>query len=280
MCGSAVSAVTMRMWILGSGSRGNAVVLESGDTRLLIDAGFAASTLVERLKLAAIAPESIQAVVVTHEHTDHVRGVRVLCQRFAWDSYATTGTIAACGDLATVGAIAFHAGDGLTIGDIDLLSVRASHDAAEPVILVATSRTSGARAGIAYDLGIATQSVSDALRNLDMLLLEANHDESMLHSGPYPASVRARIASRSGHLSNGGAGQLAREVAHRDLRHIVLAHLSEKCNTPRAALADVHAAVSHTRFTGRLTAAHQDRVAGPFEPPARRAVAVQLALSL
>jgi phosphoribosyl 1,2-cyclic phosphodiesterase len=122
--------------------------------------------------------------------------------------------------------------------------------------------------------------VTDALRNLDMLILEANHDELMLHAGPYPASVRARISGRSGHLSNARAGQLAREVAHRDLRQIVLAHLSEKCNTPRTALTDVHSAVSRTRFSGRLTAAHQDRVAGPFEPDARRSAPVQLAFEL
>ncbi|MFI5240057.1 MAG: MBL fold metallo-hydrolase, partial [Gemmatimonadales bacterium] len=219
----------MKVWLLGSGSRGNAVVLESGDSRLLIDAGFAASVLVERLRIADIAPESIQAVVVTHEHTDHVRGVRVLCQRFKWASYATAGTIASCRDLTDCGTTSFRAGAGLSIGDIDLLSVRSSHDAAEPVIVVATSRSSGARTGIAYDLGVATQSVTDALRDLDMLILEANHDELMLHAGPYPASVRARISGRSGHLSNGRAGQLAREVAHRDLRQIVLAHLSEKC---------------------------------------------------
>lgn len=270
----------MRIWLLGSGSRGNAMVLESGNSRLLIDAGFTASALVERMRIANIAPESIQAVVVTHEHTDHVRGVRVLCQRYKWESYATTGTIAACRDLTDCGTTSFRAGDGFTIGDLDLLSVKSSHDAAEPVILVATSRSSGARAGIAYDLGVATQSVTDALRNLDMLILEANHDELMLHSGPYPASVRARISGRSGHLSNGRAGQLAREVAHRDLRHIVLAHLSEKCNTPRTALTDVNSALSHTRFSGRLSAAHQDRVAGPFEPGARHAIAVQLNFAL
>jgi phosphoribosyl 1,2-cyclic phosphodiesterase len=267
------------MWVLGSGSRGNAVVLESGDTRVLVDAGFAPSILVERMQSVEIAPESIQAVVVTHEHTDHVRGVRVLCERFGWSAYATTGTIAAARDLTDCGAIAFRAGDGLTVGDIDLLSVRSSHDAAEPVVLVATSRSSGARTGIAYDLGTVTQSVRDVMRDLDMLILEANHDELMLHAGPYPASVRTRISGRNGHLSNGAAGQLAREVAHRGLRQIVLAHLSEKCNTPRTALTDVGSAISRTRFSGRLSAASQDRVAGPFEPSARRVAAVQLALT-
>lgn len=268
------------MWLLGSGSRGNSVVLESGDTRLLVDAGFAPSILIERMRAVEIAPESISAVVVTHEHTDHVRGVRILCDRYGWTAHSTAGTIAACRDLAACGAKPFRAGDGLSIGDLDLLSVRSSHDAAEPVVLVATSRSTGARTGIAYDLGIATQSVTDALRDLDMLVVEANHDELMLHTGPYPASVRARIAGRNGHLSNGCAGQLAREVAHRGLRHIVLAHLSEKCNAPRTALTDVNGAISRTRFTGRLTAAHQDRVAGPFEPGSRRATAVQLDFAL
>lgn len=267
------------MWLLGSGSRGNAVIIESGDTRVLVDAGFAASILVERMRSVEIAPESIEAVVVTHEHTDHVRGVRVLCERYGWAAHATQGTITAARDLTSCGAIAFRAGDGFTIGDIDILSVKSSHDAAEPVVLVATSRTSGVRTGIAYDLGVATQSVVDVMRDLDMLIVEANHDELMLHAGPYPASVRTRISGRNGHLSNGAAGQLAREVAHRGLRQIVLAHLSEKCNTPRTALTDVGSAISRTRFTGRLSAASQDRVAGPFEAGARKA-AVQLALAL
>lgn len=270
----------MRVWLLGTGSRGNAVVLESGDTRLLVDAGFAPSILLERMRTVDIAPESIQAVVVTHEHTDHVRGVRVLCERFGWTTHATAGTITASRDLARCSPTAFRAGDGISIGDMDVLSVKSSHDAAEPVVLVVTSRSSGARTGIAYDLGVATQSVTDALRDLDMLILEANHDELMLHAGPYPASVRARISGRNGHLSNGRAGQLAREVAHRGLRQIVLAHISEKCNTPRTALSDVNSAISRTRFSGRLSAASQDRIAGPFEPGARRATAVQLALAL
>lgn len=268
------------MWILGSGSRGNAIVLESGDTRLLIDAGFTASVLTERMRAVGIAPESISAVLVTHEHTDHVRGVRVMCERFGWAAHATTGTIRASRDLAGCNPIAFRAGDGLTVGDIDILTVRSSHDAAEPVVVVATSRSSGARTGIAYDLGVVSQSITDAMRDLDMLVLEANHDELMLHAGPYPASVRARISGRSGHLSNGRAAQLARDVAHQDLRHIVLAHISEKCNTPRTALTDVGSSIARARFTGRLSAVGQDRVAGPFEPGSRRPPAVQLNLEL
>jgi phosphoribosyl 1,2-cyclic phosphodiesterase len=270
----------MKAWLLGSGSRGNAVVLESQDSRVLIDAGFAASVVIERMRCAEIAPESIHDVIITHEHTDHVRGVRALCKKFGWTAHATAGTVNACRDLTLCSTMTFRAGDGFSIGDFDFLSVRSSHDAAEPVVLVATARSTGIRTGIAYDLGVATQSVIDAMRNLDMLILEANHDELMLHAGPYPASVRARISGRSGHLSNGRAAQLAREVAHRGLSQVVLAHLSQKCNTPRAALTDVNGAISRTRFSGRLTAAHQDRIAGPFEPRARETQAVQLALSL
>ena len=268
----------MRMWLLGSGSRGNAIVLESGDTRVLVDAGFTASVLVGRMAIAGIAPEAISSVIVTHEHTDHVRGVRVLCERFGWKAHATAGTIAASRELAACSPTPFRAGDSLAIGDLDILTTRSSHDAAESVVLVATSRSSGARTGIAYDLGVVTQSVTDLMRDLDMLVLEANHDELMLHAGPYPASVRARISGRSGHLSNGRASQLARDVAHRDMRQVVLAHISEKCNTPRTALTDVGSAMSRTKFTGRLSAATQDRVAGPFEPGARLALAVQLSL--
>jgi phosphoribosyl 1,2-cyclic phosphodiesterase len=260
------------MWLLGSGSRGNAVVLESGDSRLLIDAGFTPSVLVERMRSVEIEPESIQAVLVTHEHTDHVRGVRVLCERYGWEAHATVGTITACRDLGGCGAIPFRAGDGISIGDMDILSVRSSHDAAEPVVLVATSRSTGARTGIAYDLGVAGQSVIDAMRDLDMLILEANHDELMLHAGPYPASVRARIAGRHGHLSNGRAGQLAREVAHRDLRQIVLAHLSEKCNDHGLAHRAASDALRQARFRGGLSVAMQHSVVGPFLPKGGRGV--------
>jgi len=268
----------MRMWMLGSGSRGNAVVLEAAGTRILVDIGFTPQVTIDRLAVADIAPESIGAVIVTHEHVDHVRGVRVLSEKFGWTPYASAGTIMAARELRDAGAIPFRAGDALAIGEIDIATVRSSHDAAEPVVLVATARRSGARAGIAYDLGVATQSVLDAMRDLDLLVLEANHDEDMLRHGPYPPSVRNRIAGRNGHLSNAAAAQLARDVAHRDLRHVVLAHLSESCNSPRAALESVSSGMPRARFTGRVSVASQDRVVGPFEPGKRTALAKQLEL--
>lgn len=270
----------MRMWVLGSGSRGNSVLLETAGTRILIDAGFAPQIMLERLRAADVPPESIEGIVITHEHMDHVRGVRTLTQRFGWTPYATAGTITAARDLQDAETIPFRAGDSFAIGEFDIAAMRALHDAAEPVVFVVTARRTGARAGVAYDLGAPTQPLVEGLRGLDLMVLEANHDELMLHNGPYPPSVRARIAGRNGHLCNRVAGEVVREVSHKGLRHIVLAHLSESCNTASTALRDVGASVKRGRFGGRMTVAPQDSVIGPFEPGTRRAAAVQLDFGL
>lgn len=268
----------MRIWMLGSGSRGNALLIEAGCSRVLVDAGFTPPVLVERLRAIEVAPESIEAVVITHEHIDHVRGVRPMCERYGWTAHATAGTITASRDLADAGAIPFRTGDTLSFGDLELHTLRSSHDAAEPVVLTATATRTGARAGIAYDLGTVTQAVAAALVDLDLLILESNHDELMLQNGPYPPSVRARIAGRNGHLSNRSAAQIARSVAHGALRHVVLAHLSERCNDPHTALTSMRESIARTRFRGRISAAPQDGIVGPFEPGARRPAAVQLDL--
>lgn len=266
--------------MLGSGSRGNAVLLETGTTRVLVDAGFAPSVITERLRVIEVAPESIEALVVTHEHIDHVRGVRPLCDQFGWTAHATAGTIMATPDLQATGAIPFRTGDTLTFGDLELRTMRSSHDAAEPVVLTATATRSGARAGIVYDTGVVTRTMMEAVTDLDLLVLESNHDELMLEHGPYPPVVRQRIAGRNGHLSNRVAGMLARQVAHGGLRHLVLAHLSQKCNTPQTALDAMQESVKKTRFRGRISASPQDGIAGPFEPSARRPAATQLEFGL
>jgi len=139
-------------------------------------------------------------------------------------------------------------------------AVRVPHDAAEPIGLVATDRASGERVGIAYDLGTITDAIRLAFTGLDVLVIEANHDERMLRCGPYPRSVTTRIASRFGHLSNRAAADFVRTVAHRSLRHVVLAHLSEQCNDPALALSVVRAAAARANWTGTLCAATQDSV--------------------
>jgi phosphoribosyl 1,2-cyclic phosphodiesterase len=176
------------------------------------------------------------------------------------------------------GAKAFRAGTVLQIGDLDITTVKSPHDAAEPIIAVATSRTSGARAGIAYDMGCITEPVVDALTDLDLLVLEANHDEAMLANGPYPPALQRRIAGRRGHLSNRAASQLAKKIAHRSLRHIILAHLSEVCNEPGLAIGTVRDAIRPSRFSGAITAAPQDAVIGPFLPGTRPAKQLELGI--
>jgi len=270
----------MKVWVLGSGSRGNAVLIDAGGSRLLVDAGFAPQILAQRLAAIEIAPESIDALIVTHEHTDHVRGARGGADRFGWTIYGTAGTIVSARELRDAGAIPFRPGDPIAIGTLDLTTVTAPHDAAEPVIVIATDRRTGARAAVAYDIGCVTQPMSKALEDTDILVVEANHDEAMLHHGPYPPVVRDRIAGRRGHLSNRAAAQLVRGVSHRGLKHVVLAHLSESCNTPALALSTVREGIASVKFTGRVTAATQDGIVGPFEPGSKRPAAVQLDLGL
>src|SRR5579872_7520435 len=141
----------MRTWLLGSGSRGNATVIESGDTRVLIDAGFPRRVLARRLHEAGIAPESIAALVLTHEHTDHARGAASSVRRWGWPVYGTSGTIAQSPSLTAAQPIL---ADGtLSIGALDLTAFPVPHDATAPIALVATERSTGARIGLAYDFG-------------------------------------------------------------------------------------------------------------------------------
>lgn len=260
--------VGVRIWSLGSGSRGNALVIECGDTRVLVDAGFPARTLAARLGAIGIAPDSIAACILTHEHTDHTRGAARAWRRWRWAMHATDGTIRESHELRHVPVARLDTGRALTVGRVDVDVVPTSHDATEPVGIVVTDRASGARAGIVYDLGCVTAAVRAAAAEVDLLVVEANHDEGMLRAGPYPFHLQRRIASRTGHLSNRDAGALAADVAHRGLGHVVLAHLSETNNDHGVATATVNRALAPTRFRGSVSVAPQDRLAGPFCPRA------------
>ena len=273
----------MNLWVLGSGSSGNAVLVETGRSRILIDAGFAPRVMKRRLAVAGVAPESIDAVVVTHEHNDHAKGVAAAARKWGWTIVSTAGTRMMCPDWAGLRSILTPRKSTVTIGDFYLETVPVSHDANEPIGVIVTSLGEGVRAGIIYDLGHVTESVSRALDKLDILVLEANHDEAMLRAGPYPPSVQKRISGNFGHLSNRVAAKTASQSIHIGLNNIVLAHLSEKCNDPRTALNTVGAALRKAGFKGRLTASSQDRVVGPFTAGASGAAAsapVQLALGI
>lgn len=254
----------MRLWSLGSGSKGNALLVECGDTRVLVDAGFPARTLSARLTAIGVAPGSISACVVTHEHIDHVRGASAAQAKWGWTLHASTGTVRGSEQLADSVVNEFGAGATFSIGRADITTVGVSHDATEPIGLVITDRASGARAAIIYDLGAVTSEVRTAVRDVDVLVIEANHDEGMLRSGPYPKYLQARIASRSGHLSNRASAALCAEAAHGALNHVVLAHLSETNNDHGVAKAAVTAALGRTRFRGAVSTAAQHAPVGPF----------------
>lgn len=262
----------MKLWILGSGSSGNAILIECDGSRMLIDCGFGTRILAARLKSIGVDPTSIDCCLVTHEHYDHVKGAGAAAKRWGWPVYATAGTARARAFLKTATKVhTFRPGATLDFQRMTVTTTAIPHDANEPVGFVITSKSTGARAGLFYDLGHVSRAIADACRSLDILVLESNHDDDMLRNGSYPPWLKARIASRVGHLSNREAGAFVRSTVTRDVSHVVLAHLSEENNAPKVALACMRAALARTRFRGTLTAARQDVVVGPFTPSGARA---------
>jgi len=268
----------MKLWVLGSGSRGNAVLVESGGSRILIDAGFGPRILKRRLEAIGIAPEAIDACVITHEHSDHIRGAARAAWRWKWPLLVTQGTYENS-RLSMLGTPAgrFRAGTTLEIADFTVDTFRTPHDATEPIGVVVTARATGVRAAICTDIGHASRTVRRMVRDVDMLVIESNHDDVMLANGPYPISVQRRIAGSFGHLSNRECAALVRDSVTARLKQIVLAHLSENNNTPAAAYDNMQAAVRTTTFRGSLVPALQDGVVGPFAPRGTKS-AVQLSL--
>lgn len=248
----------MKLCVLGSGSRGNAILMQAGTTRILVDAGFAPRAMARRLGAIGVDPASISAVIVTHEHTDHAKGAAAGAARWGWRVFATPGTRAASVSLAKTPVQTISSSGSFTIGDIELMTVGTSHDADEPIAVVASCPVTGSRAAIVYDLGVMTEAVQRAVAGVNVLVLESNHDVAMLRNGPYPVSLQRRIASRHGHLSNQAAGRAAVRCSHRGLAHVVLAHLSEINNTPAVATEAMLRALARTEFRGTVTAAGQD----------------------
>ena len=278
---AARTVFTVRAWTLGSGSRGNAILLEDDGTRVLIDAGYPPRTLERRLRTIGIAPESIAAVIVTHEHVDHARGVVAAQVKWRWPAFGSAGTLLSIVGLDPGLATAVTPGASFTVGALEFTLVRVPHDATAPTACVATSPRTGYRTGIAHDLGAIPDGLRVAFASLDLLLLESNHDEAMLHTGPYPLFLRQRVAGRTGHLSNGQAAAFLRELAAPTLREVALLHLSETNNTPALALASARAALGRGRTARPVHASPQDAPAGPYgRAPAASSGPQQFALAL
>lgn len=229
------SDMRLSVCVLASGSRGNATYVSDGRTAILIDAGLSGVELQRRMAAKGLDPGRLDAILVSHEHTDHIQGVGVLSRRFRLPVYINDGTRraseAALGKLA--GMLPFTCGHGFDIGSLTVHPFSISHDADDPAGFTITC--DGAKLGVATDLGMVTGVVRTHLANCDILIVEANHDERMLVDGPYPWPLKQRIRGRSGHLSNDDAGLLLETLRHQGLAHVILAHLSEENNTPEKA---------------------------------------------
>ncbi|HKP66383.1 MAG TPA: MBL fold metallo-hydrolase [Casimicrobiaceae bacterium] len=230
----------MRFASLGSGSEGNALVVEVGDTRVLIDCGFRVRDAVARLMKLGLVPESISAILVTHEHADHIGGVAAFATRFRIPVWLTFGTLAMVDERFSrmERVYGFDSHDAFSIGAVEVRPFPVPHDAREPVQFVVGDGEH--RLGILTDIGTTTRYVEASLSGCDALVLECNHDLDMLADGDYPFSLKQRISSRLGHLHNEASAELLAALDTSRLRHIIAAHLSRENNTPakaRAALA-------------------------------------------
>jgi phosphoribosyl 1,2-cyclic phosphodiesterase len=255
----------VKVTILGSGSSGNSILVETAGTRLLVDAGFSGRDLERRLAAVGRDPESIDAIFVTHEHGDHTRGIGIFARRWGTPLFLGERTHQACSSLLNGSEVVLHYSSGapVVIGDLQVEPFLTVHDAVDPFAVTVTDLGTGEKLGVATDLGRPTVAVRHALRQCDVLVLEANHDEIMLRESVYPWSVKVRIASSHGHLSNRAAADLVAEIAHPGLGAVVLAHLSEQANDPGVAADVIGARLEQLRFGGELLVGLQHE---PLEP--------------
>jgi phosphoribosyl 1,2-cyclic phosphodiesterase len=224
-------APSLRVVVLGSGSGGNAVAVTDGATTLLVDCGFSAKETARRMAIVGLDATHVSAVLVTHEHSDHIRGVDVFARRHGCSVFATLGTRRAAGlDALAADVRGVAAGEPTRIGSFSVVPFRISHDAAEPVGF-RFEADCGERFGIATDTGVLTPEALEALRDVDILGLESNHDLSMLANGPYPQFLKSRIRSDRGHLSNPDAAEALELLASSRLRRVVALHRSGTNNS-------------------------------------------------
>jgi phosphoribosyl 1,2-cyclic phosphodiesterase len=230
----------MRFASLGSGSSGNALLIESGDTRILLDCGFGVEAAAVRLARVGCDPADLDAILVTHEHSDHAGGVAALSERFDVPVYLTRGTLSGIGaeGREIPRRVFIDPYTPFAIGAIEVRPYTVPHDAREPVQFVLTD--GAVKLGVLTDAGQPTRHIVEALSGVDALVLECNYDPEMLVAGPYPKWLKERIGGRLGHLANFASAEIVRAMDCGSLKHVIAAHLSKQNNTPelaRAALA-------------------------------------------
>lgn len=250
--------------VLGSGSTGNAIVVTTPRVRVLVDAGFSARRLGERLQAAGIDPASLAAILLSHEHSDHTQGIEVFCHRYGTPVVCNRATQRVLADRMRAAPVwrLVETGGGFACDDLQVSTFPVPHDAVDPMGFLLAWRE--ARLGIATDLGYVDTVVTESLRGTHALVIEANYDEGMLErDARRPWSVKQRIASRHGHLSNAQAAGLAATLAPHGLARVVLAHLSRDCNTPDIAIGTVRSALAPRDCL--VDCATQEQTLGHFE---------------
>jgi phosphoribosyl 1,2-cyclic phosphodiesterase len=263
----------MRLKILGSGSSGNSLYVESGETSVLVDVGLSAKETAKRLTEAGVDPAKLDAIVVTHEHSDHMKGVEVFSKTTQVPVFMSEATRAECRFSGDADEIQW--GETITssrpfqVGPFTFHPFSIPHDGVDTVAFAIES--GGVKIGMATDLGYISRLVAERLREADLVVIESNHDRELLKTGPYPWSVKQRIASNLGHLSNDETARWLREDFDGRARWIVLAHLSRRCNHPELAkLSAVRALYSHGPLfcqdaENRIKIAPPDRAGEWFE---------------
>ncbi|KEZ68319.1 beta-lactamase [Pseudomonas amygdali pv. tabaci str. ATCC 11528] len=222
----------MRFAVLGSGSRGNGTLVASNDTYVLVDCGFSLRETERRLARLGVAANQLSAILVTHEHADHVHGVGLLSRRYNVPVYLSSGTLRGMRKPVEVAGL-LAGGESLQVGALGIDVVSVAHDALEPTQFVFNDGKR--RFGLLTDLGSYCSNVLQHYQGLDALMIEANHCRDMLARGQYPVFLKQRVGCETGHLNNHQAASLVSELGWQDLQHLVLAHLSSKNNLPHLA---------------------------------------------
>ncbi len=250
----------MRVAFLGSGSSGNATAIECDDGVVLVDAGFSARETLRRLCAAGMRTEDVRAILVTHEHTDHVSGVRVLAKRLGVPVYATAGTRAASRmDEFISDARSIRAGDTFRVSSLQVCAFNVSHDAAEPVGY-RIEGSCGTVLGLVTDTGVLPADANETLAGCNVLAIECNHDEDMLRDGPYPWFLKERIRSNRGHLSNAVALDAVERMACDRLRAVVGLHLSRQNNHADIVTRGLSERMARLGLTAQVHAIAQDGI--------------------
>ncbi len=259
--------MSLSVTLLGSGSTGNSTLVSSGDTHVLVDVGLSGKETVRRLQECGVKPDQVSAIVISHEHGDHCRGVAPFAKNLNIPVFMSQPAFLASGmTLDAKKLVPIQSGQPFEVFGIHFTPFSVPHDAADPMGLLIEKE--GAKAAIALDLGYISNLVAERLRACDLIILESNHDLSMLKVGPYPWSLKQRVMSRRGHLSNDSVAEYLADAFDGKARHLLLAHLSQKNNIPELALLTARRALEGRSCIGTsqtvLEVAHPDKISRSF----------------